>query len=74
MIGGLSVAKKVAEELRLQHVYCDPDPAERRALKIIDFEGREGIGRWSYSARTFVFVIDASRWRAVHQREDAQRL
>jgi hypothetical protein len=24
-------------------MYCDPDPAERRALKIIDSEGREAV-------------------------------
>jgi hypothetical protein len=41
--GGSSVAKKVAEELRVHHVYCDPDSNERQALNIQTDEDREII-------------------------------
>jgi hypothetical protein len=45
MEGGSSVAKKVADELKARHIYCDPDPDPdpegRRALNIR--EGREII-------------------------------
>jgi hypothetical protein len=43
MMGGLSVAKKVAEELGVRHVYCDPDPQERLALNIRGPQDREAI-------------------------------
>jgi len=43
MEGGSSVAKKVAEELGLRHIYCDPDPEERRALNVQNSEDREII-------------------------------
>src|SRR5258706_9714379 len=39
--GGSSVAKKVAGELRMHHVYCDPDPSERQALNPIQHEIRK---------------------------------
>jgi hypothetical protein len=43
MAGGSSVAKKVAEELGARHIYCDPDPEERRTLNIQRPEDRELI-------------------------------
>jgi len=43
MVGGSSVAKKVADELGLRHAYCDPDPEERRSLGIQRPEDRERI-------------------------------
>jgi hypothetical protein len=49
--GGSSVAKKVAEELRVHHVYCDPDPNERQALNIQTNEDRETI--WMHRVRPF---------------------
>src|SRR5258706_2356197 len=48
--GGSSVAKKVAGELRMHHVYCDPDPSERQALNITN-EDRETI--WMQRIRPF---------------------
>ena len=49
--GGSSVAKKVAGELRMHHVYCDPDPSERQALNIQTNEDRETI--WMQRIRPF---------------------
>jgi hypothetical protein len=49
--GGASVAKKVAEELRAHHVYCDPDPSERQALNIQTDEDRETI--WMHRIHPF---------------------
>ncbi len=43
MEGGSSVAKKVAEVLGARHIYCDPDPEERRALNVQNAEDREII-------------------------------
>jgi hypothetical protein len=42
-VGGASVAKKIGEELALEHIYCDPDPEERRSLNIQRPEDRESI-------------------------------
>jgi hypothetical protein len=41
--GGVSVAKKVADELRLCHLFCDPDEAERRELRIETNHRREAF-------------------------------
>jgi hypothetical protein len=43
MKGGSSVARKVAEELGVRHVYCDPDREERSAMNIQNAEDRETI-------------------------------
>jgi hypothetical protein len=49
--GGSSVAKKVAKELGARHIYCDPDPEERRALNIQKPEDREPI--WMHRVQPF---------------------
>jgi hypothetical protein len=49
--GGSSVAKKVAGELRMHHVYCDPDPSERQALNIQTNDDRETV--WMQRIRPF---------------------
>ena len=43
MEGGSSVAQQVAEDVGTDHVYCDPDPEERRSLNITSPEDRELI-------------------------------
>lgn len=69
LAGGASVAKKVAEELRAHHVYCDPDPSERQALNIQTDERREMV--WMYRIRPFdpneisiVFICGANHSEA----------
>jgi hypothetical protein len=86
--GRLSVAKKVAEELWVRHIYCDPDRNERQALNIRTNEDRETI--WMHRVRPFspnevsiVFVCgadhsltfgsyQAERAQAIADNEDAQ--
>ena len=41
--GGASVAKQVADRLRLQHLFCDPNRREREALSISTGAEREGV-------------------------------
>ncbi len=44
--GGMSVAKQVADDIRLHHLYCDPDRDERKKLGITletDCSVREAI-------------------------------
>lgn len=63
MDGGMSVAKKVAEELGLQHIYCDPNQEERLSMGI-QSQDREQI--WlsriqplSPNETTIIFVCGA---------------
>jgi hypothetical protein len=41
--GGMSVCKKVADDLGLHHLFCDPDHDERRKLNITTTDQRESV-------------------------------
>jgi hypothetical protein len=41
--GGISVCKKVADDLGLHHLFCDPDRGERQSLDITTTDQRETI-------------------------------
>ena len=48
--GGSSVAKKVADELRVRHIFCDPDRDERQAAIIQTNPERETV--WMQRVRS----------------------
>jgi hypothetical protein len=41
--GGISVCKKVADDLGLNHLFCDPDRGERQSLDLTTTDQRETI-------------------------------
>jgi len=55
--GGFSVVKKVADELGVHHIYCDPDRNERHAANIRTSAERETV--WMHRIRPF-YMNDGS--------------
>jgi hypothetical protein len=51
-VGGMSVCKKVADDLGLRHLFCDPDHDERRELNITTADQREDL--WVSRVATLV--------------------
>jgi hypothetical protein len=51
-VGGMSVCKKVADDLGLHHLFCDPDHDDRRKLNITTADHREDL--WVSRVATLV--------------------
>ena len=51
-VGGMSVCKKVADDVGLHHLFCDPDHDERQKLNITTADQREDL--WVSHVATLV--------------------
>jgi hypothetical protein len=62
--GGISVCKKVADDLGLNHLFCDPDRGERQSLNITTTDQRETlwvsrVGELAPNETSVIFVCGA---------------
>ena len=77
--GGMSVCKKVADDIGLHHLFCDPDHNERQKLNIMTADEREDfwftcVAALAPNETSVIFVCGAAHCRTFREKLEQRGL